>query len=115
MMSKRRCLYRFTRAVEGLLRISDYHRRQQLQAIKMARKLKYESSPTSRPFSVPEGDEAEEDEADNKDDTLSEREAERVPLNGRGTRGTEESYGCSPSQAFCDLPQVCSFFLLSLC
>ena len=82
---------RFTRAVEGILRISDYHRREQLQALRMAQKACNERSQGYEPPSVPEeceGDLIENDQTPYK------------AADGQPTR-----HDC-PADAFSDLPQV---------
>ena len=101
---------RFTRAVEGLLRISDYHRREQLQAIHLARQARTGNLKTS---SVPE--EVEEDGKENESEKESESEGEgdnertRL-LQGHDQKPYRASDGPSsrddPSHAFWDLPQV---------
>lgn len=83
-------LTRFTRAVEGLVRISDYHRREQLQCLREARWVR-----DGHPASVPEGDEEEQD-------TCSPSGEDQRPYQASHANGTRAE---SPSKAFWDLPQ----------
>lgn len=110
---------RFTRAVEGLLRISDYHRREQLQAIHLARQAR---TGNLKSQSVPEENE-EDGERGEGEQSGRESESEEEEASGRGEdeekkglldehdqRPYRASDGPSsrddPSHAFWDLPQV---------
>ena len=110
--------------MEGLLRISDYHRREQLQALKLARQVMEEASPQFGPSSVPEGDEEGFDE----EGSAEEGSTHRLSIDnkaGARARALQES----PSSAFWDLPKVthcfresdsfqsdqCPYFRLSAC
>ena len=105
---------RFTRAVEGLLRISDYHRREQLQAIHLARQARTGNLKTS---SVPEGveEDGEGKDSENESESGGEREGEGTNERTRLLAGHDQKpYRASdspssrddPSHAFWDLPQV---------
>lgn len=73
------------------MRISDYHRREQLQCLREARWVR-----DGHPASVPEGDEEEQD-------TCSPSGEDQRPYQASHANGTRAE---SPSKAFWDLPQV---------
>lgn len=103
-------LTRFTRAVEGLLRISDYHRREQLRAIHLARQARTGNLKTS---SVPEEEEEEDgkgQESEKESASEGEGDDEKTGLLDRHDQTPyRASDGLSsrddPTHAFWDLPQ----------
>ena len=97
--------------MEGLLRISDYHRREQLRAIHLARQARTGNLKTS---SVPEEEEEEDGkEQESEKDSASEGEGDDEKT-GLLDRHDQTPYRASdglssrddPTHAFWDLPQV---------
>ena len=110
----RTLLCRFTRAVEGLLRISDYYRRELLKGLRHAKKSKESTRklPTSpsknhqhHPASIPEESELGEDVRETETDSL---------LSRRMTSQDSLASSHSPSKVFRDLPPVRLFLSILL-